>query len=469
VWLVLVIGLFRAIYVIIAGAQIIHLPYETTKPELFILYGAQRLISGQQLYPKLGDMPFVISVYNPLTYLPAALAGRVFGLDLYGILVVGRYISYISTVALGLLLGLWVWRKTAACKAALLAGLGIFYFNSVALTDFFRLRPESPGLLFTFAGVVVFLSGWSPRMYVSAVLFFISFLFKQSFVAAPISAAIFFLASKQYRHALAFSATLGGLLLVFFIIMYRTSGERFFENTIVALAVNEVHPIRSLWTVYGKALIQSSYGLLLAVPLAVYVLVAKKEHLYIITYFLVCVIWTFYSAGKVGAQVNYYSELAILCVLIIALIFGSKEWQGKPVVLLILGMLAAQVAVTTFRHGILGERIAVGTENIEPYVKRYAAAPGKKLITHEHIAVHTGEITGLDWVLLEHLAEKKVLDLSVIFNAIARGEFSLIVLSQHPMTRLEMRILYAVKKGPYRLVHADDAVSEWAVVGKGLQ
>jgi len=460
-WLILAVASLRSVYVLINGAQLLHLPFESTKPEAFILHGIQRIAQHEPLYQPLGEMPFIVHVYNPLTYVLPGLAGRMFDLDSPHMLLVGRYISYLSTLILGVLLAVWVKRTTGDWKSALLAGLGIFYFHAVALTDFFRCRPESPGLLFTFSGVIMLLSAWRWRAPASAVLFFLAFLYKQSFIAAPISAAAFFLLAKQYRHALTFSLTIAGLLMAFCIIMYRTTQERYFQNAVVALAVNDVRPIESAATVYGKPLVQALYGLLPAVPLAVSVLIAGKNQFYLIIYFFVCLGWSFYSAGKIGAQANYYAEFAVLSLVIVALAAGSREWQRRPIVLAMLGLLASQALIGIAHHGILGERIPVAGKDVTPYVERYKQVFGSKLITHEEIAIHLGEIVGLDWVLLEHLAEKRRIDLSSIFRQISKGAYAMVILNQHVATRLEMRILYAVKEGPYKLAYFDDTVSEW--------
>ncbi|MDI6735072.1 MAG: hypothetical protein QME42_02565 [bacterium] len=118
-------------------------------------------------------------------------------------------------------------------------------------------------------------------------------------------------------------------------------------------------------------------------------------------------------------------------------------------------------------NGISGGGLKVVVENnreikdIFSYVKKYKSIPGKKLITHETIAIHTGDIVGFDWFLLSHLQDKGLIKLDTIFYNISKGKYSMVVLNQGIITELEWNMYQAVKNGPYVLTYYDNIVSEW--------
>jgi hypothetical protein len=116
----------------------------------------------------------------------------------------------------------------------------------------------------------------------------------------------------------------------------------------------------------------------------------------LLVYFCVCCVWTFYSAGKNGASVNYYSELAILSLVIISISLGIQNGDGPVPGLLVLAVLCANVLSTTLTgEGIGSSGIRVRAPDITRELARYENLPGRKLITHEGIAVRVGEVVGL--------------------------------------------------------------------------
>ena len=459
-WVFLLIACFPAAYIVVTGAQLLTIPYETTRPEAFTAHGAQCIALHKPLYPPFGKIPYTIHVYNPLTYLPAGLAGRVFDLDLNGIRYVGRLISYLSTLLLSLLLILWIRKDTGDWKPALLAGVGIYYFHLVALTDFFRIRSEPPGLLYTFAGVVMFLSHRRHRVLAAAMLFFIAFLHKQSFVAAPISAFLFLLVSKDYRNALRFFSAMVGMLAFCFLTMDMLTGTDYFYNTIVAQAVNDVRPLFHL-SAHRRFLFDALYSLILSMPIALALLILRRRYLYLVLYFFVSLVWTIYSTGKLGAAYNYYCEITILSLVIVAMALASKGKRDIVGVVIILSLLNFQVFATLVENGLWGNEIPLYRLDKRFYVERYKAMPGKKLITEERIAIHVGDVVGFDWFLLDILDEKGIIDFSPLYRQIAEGEYAIVVFPSMSKALIEGKIYAALQNGPYEKAYVDFYVVEY--------
>lgn len=83
-----------------------------------------------------------------------------FDLSDHAILVTGRAIAFVSSLALSTLLGGWIWRRYGNVAAALLAAMAPWFYHAIAISDFFRFRPESPALAFILAGVPEDEVGW---------------------------------------------------------------------------------------------------------------------------------------------------------------------------------------------------------------------------------------------------------------------------------------------------------------------
>jgi hypothetical protein len=418
------------------------------------------------LYPPFGQMPYLIRVYNPLTYLPAGLAGWFLGLDLRVMLLVGRLVSYLSSLLLGLLLFVWIWRYTGDWKPGVLAAMGIFYFHEAALSEFFRLRPESPALLFTFAGVAAFLSKHRLRIFAAAFLFFIAFLFKQSFIAAPISAGLFLVLSKEYKDALRFSLAMVAMLLLFFLAMYCLTGANYFYHTIVSLAVNDIDMVR-MFLIFRRFLIETLYGLMLSLPVALTLLIIQRRCYFLILYFAVSLVWTFFSLGKHGASYNYFGELTILSLVIVAAATVPQTRRSIIGVVVILFLLCFQMYSTILgHHGIRGEEIAAETRDLGPDIERYKTLSGKKLIIEEMIAVYVGDVVGLDWVLLDDLEKKGLIDLSPLYRQITEGEYAICAFGSPFPAPVEGKMLGMVVKGPYRFTRSTGGIMEFRRVEK---
>lgn len=459
-WLFLLLGYIQAGLTVRTGAWLLTVPTETSRTEAFILNGSIQIAHGNALYYPVGKAPYWIHVYNPLTYIPAGLAGRVFDLGTEGIRAVGRYLSYISTLLLALVLLLWVRRETRDWKAAAFVAVGLFYFHLITLTDFYRFRPESPGLLFTFWGVSVFCSQRRRRLIESAVLFFAAFLFKQSFIAAPISAFLYLLIRRDFKDALRFCGMMAGQLAVFFLLMFAMTGKAYFESTMLALANNEMMVLHHLGS-HHRYITDALYGLLIALPVALVVLAVERRGHFMKLYLPLAVAWAIASAGKMGADYNYYNEAAIALLATVALALGARGRGADIGAALILASLLFQIYATTNDKGLRGEKIDAAVYDLRPYIERYREMPGRKLITEEIVAIHVGDPVGFDWFLLEHLEKRGALDLSPLFERIERGEFDVIGLGRATTTILEQRMRAAIEKGPYAETRFGGVVVEY--------
>lgn len=471
-WIMLALGSLHSLITLYQGTLALGYPYATTRIEAFVLNGALRFAQGQDIYLGLNNPHYIVHVYNPLSYLPAGFLGRLFNLSTENILLAGRLMSYLATLLLAGALSYWVRIKTGQWKYGLLVGVGIYFFQAFAATDFFRFRPEPLALLFTFLGVMIYSSEFRNKIFFTSALLFIAFLFKQPFIAAPIAVLIHLLVIKNYKSAAVFCAVMGSLLLTYFGIGYFATDGRFFQNTILAMAGNNIHAVRN-FTTYVPLYFQRSYALVL-LPLVVAPAFIRlwPKYRFLIIYLLTCAGWAFITAGKSGASDNYFSEVTILLLICTALVLANYKLKQPAVVTGLLILMSSQVFADWAKEGVLTPTIKIRFENhgvdFGPYIKRYCQptgshAPQHTLILHEKIAVHCGNPAGLDWYLMDLLADRQQIDLTPLLAKVANGKFQRIVFDQQPLSRLEVRIFELVKNGPYRRAYSDNVVSEWVL------
>ncbi len=466
-WIGLALGSLHALIILYQGTLALAYPFATTRIESFILNGATRFAQGLPIYLGLENNQYIVHVYNPLSYLPVGILGRLFNLNMENMLLAGRLLSYFSTLLLASVLAAWVRHVSGQWRYGLFVGFGIFFFQQFAATDFFRFRPEPVALLLTFLGVLVYQSNSRNKIIITSLLLFSAFLFKQPFIAAPFAVLIHLLVEKNYRSATLFCTSMGGLLVLYFSIAYIATDGLFFQNTFVAMANNQISVINN-FKIYMPIYFERSYALILAPPIAALALLRLwPKYRFIIIYFFVSTAWTFFTAGKNGAGDNYFSELTILSLLCIALALAEYKTKQPLIMSALLLLLSSQVITDWVREGILTPTMKIRFENggasIAPYVKRYCGSTTNTLILHEKLAVHCGNPVGLDWYLMDLLASRGQIHLSPLFSKITQGEFQRVIFDQQPRSQTAVTIFRLVKNGPYRRAYSDKVISEWVL------
>lgn len=452
------------------GFKAITIPFPTSRPEAFVLDGVMRLAAGDALYRLLADAPMTIHVYNIFAYAVPAVVASPFSGGAETLLIVGRSIGLVSSVALAVMLGLHTYRISTSYLVALFAALSPFFFYEIALTQFFRLRPESPALLFSAAAIIYLLRSGerTPSLLCVAGLCFVSFMFKQSFIAAPVAIGLYFLLARRWRCLGVFSAAYGSAIVTLFIVMYGTSGYAYLDNAFVAMASNDVQVLEAI-KIYSGYFFEKSFGLLLALPFALALAIKRiSSNALIVCYFVTALVWNVYSSGKLGSSSNYYAEFGIASIIIIASVFRDhREDSGMPLLkLLVLLPIAFQVMFSaTSGFAASSPIITRGDQGVDlaPYISRYQTNEGK-LILHEKIAVQLGNPAGYDWFLLDILIKKGRFDAGPFFQRIRAGEFETIVFSKEPYSKFERDLYRVVLMSPYRKTYEDQTVMEFGRV-----
>jgi hypothetical protein len=401
-------------------------PYPTCITELFILDGARCVSEGRTLYPPVGKPPFVIHVYNPLTYLGAGLAGRWLRLDLDGLLVAGRLISFASAIGILAVLGGHLWMRSRDWRVVLFLVAMVAGYHTSTLTDFFRNRPETPGILFSVAGWVVAQQrprGWP---FLAAACFGLAFAFKQSFVSAPLAVAVQLTLERDVRSLLRMASATAALDALVMFGGMGFFGRGYLEHTVFAMSSNPMHLVENTAFFYG-ILAREHWGLLLpAAMLAVAWLLRRDRRDPLVIYLGACALLTTLIHAKVGADINYHGELSLLMVLAVVSATSAMIARRSPLLVVPLVLLTLAVWLPIFRHGpgwngICPSRIhptphcsidAPPFGDMTRYEARYRGRRGPVLFFQEELAVRSRDPQALDWLLLEVLFEASPLNVA---------------------------------------------------------
>jgi|GEM_PF-5084793 len=448
------------------GAGHIGLPYPTGVTELYIADGIGAVARGEPIYPPLDSLPFVVRVYNPLTYLPGGLLARLFTDDFDGLLIAGRVLPFASGLAFLLLAGVWSQRRFGRSTLTVFLPVLLMVMHSSTMTDFFRNRPEMPGLLLIFAGWFAFdlrLRRWPV---VSALCFAGAFAFKQSFIAAPAAVSLLLLIERDARMVATFGGTLLASVLVVVLGAWLTLGDGYFDHTFFLLAANPVHPLRASASFY-PILIRDHWQLIFpgAVVALVWLLAAGRERP-LCVYLGLCLAWTSWSHGKFGADLNYHGELSILLALVIVTATHRMLEQGSRWAPLPVAAVLAFLVFGTLTHGVGWNRVCLNrirptphcepgppaTGDVRPTSEALRTRGANLLILQPEIALRTGRVVALDTALLTLLFEQGRLDLELVLGPVRARRHTTIVLPLHPTGYLRQVAAVAEAAG-YRSVH----------------
>ncbi|MDH3716925.1 MAG: hypothetical protein OES79_02275, partial [Planctomycetota bacterium] len=196
-----------AVRVVHQGFETAVTPVPTCLTEMHIVHGMQQVARSEPLYPVVDGLPFTYHLYNPLTYLPAGWAAGWLGWDVDQLLVAGRIVPFCSMLGLLLALGYYVRRRTGDWWAAAACVLMVLFYHSSTLTDFFRNRPETPGLLLTLGGWIVVQLRPRQWPFLAAALFVAAIAFKPIFLAAPLACGLQLLLQREHKSLSQLTAT----------------------------------------------------------------------------------------------------------------------------------------------------------------------------------------------------------------------------------------------------------------------
>ncbi len=333
--------------------------HQTSGCEIESAFNIWRAAQGQPVYGDSSRMPFAGAYFNWLFYSSYGAIARTFAAvddtaELYR--VARRFTAVGAVFGTFAITGLLVCinRPAGSSRATLAAAMGVsVFFGALPGWWVITARPDIWGLALEAAGVVWFLA-WHRRTPMSAVvgaavLFYLAWSFKQTFVAGPAAVGLFLMFHRSWRDVAVLVCIMGASVGLTMFLM--GPSYRFGLSETVAATGFEASIGR------GNAVSAASklLWLLLAVPLVWHAarvdLLARENRSLRQDALQVGLLGTFIglaifapSASKVGAATNYYFSPALMLSLAVsaALPAATKERYILPSAL---AMLALPLAV----------------------------------------------------------------------------------------------------------------------------
>jgi hypothetical protein len=275
-------------------------PGDTSMPESLIVYGMQRMNSGQTLYLDFHQAPFNYMPYTPLYSWIVAHLGRI--AQWGSLFMIGRIFTFGCVLILTAIL--YVNARRQYGRTLIAASGGLLLLGSTLLWQWsVTARPDVLAILLSICGLLIWIRAENSMKRAVACLFFIlAFLAKQSAIAAPLSVLAFSFAKRQTRPALELLVCWLLPVLALFALMHWTTGGL---STLNIIGSNRAPMNFANLRLTGVLFLQAA-----ALPLILAILaIPAKEWMHPeVFYFLISTAFASVSASKLGSNVNYFLE-----------------------------------------------------------------------------------------------------------------------------------------------------------------
>jgi hypothetical protein len=455
----------------------IRYPFPTCTTELVVLDGIQKVAHHESLFPPLSELPFSIHVYNTLNYLPGGLAGNLWSLSIDQMLTISRIVPLLCGLGLLVVCAAYAWTLSRNWLLTGFTALAILAYHSATLTDFFRNRPETPGLFFSFLGffLVAVDSKYRPKVwpYLSALCFAIAFGFKQVFISAPLAVGLYLVMDKSQRSALfAFCLTYLNLILIGTLTSFYWLGSGYFQHTYLSMSTNPFDFLKALqffWpTLYSKywgfsLLVGFLFAVLDSVRTGMKAGPSKKiEPIWY--YFLICLILTLIFSSKTGADFNYFGELSVLIIMGLVVSLARRMSVRDPLALFLVAPMLVSIWWGIYQYGSSWNQICLNRADPTPNcfsdqppfgdrtkaVERYRAYPKNTLILDSEIGIRSGHTSVNDWFLLSLLFDNHFLKFDHLREAVDSRYYQTIVFNMDDANDWTKKLLVQAYRDGYR-------------------
>lgn len=324
----------------------IRFPYPVDYGEGPILNQVLRLAHFRGIYPtSLTEAPFTVANYPPVYPLAQVPFYWLFGPAYW----YGRAISFISTLAASVFIGLTLYALTKDRIAAAIGGALLLAFPYVlAWSAFCRVDSLALGLSWVGLFVIVSSSESALGLAAAAALFVAAIYTRQSYaLTAPLAAFVWLLRESPRRRAWVLAAWTGGLTAAAFLVLQGLTQGGFFFN-IVTLNINafDWHEVATYATAYWE------HAAILVVGSAVFVLlglVYRPSAWWLGVPYLLGALVDALTVGKAGSSVNYMFELCAALSFTAGAIIAlpGSRWLAKTVLILVLAFQAQRLFTWT--------------------------------------------------------------------------------------------------------------------------
>lgn len=315
--------------------QVALFPYPVDYGEGPILDQVIRLSKFGNIYPAAFDSPpFRVTNYPPLYHLAQLPFAAVFGPAYW----YGRFISFFSALACGILIGLTLYNLTKNRWASLTGGLVLFTLPYILHWSPFC-RVDSFALMLSWAGLF-YITLWPDQrrgIFLAGTFLAAAIFTRQSYgLAAPLAAFIWLLAHKPRRRAFGLALYVALLSIIIFTIITFLSNGGIFKN-IVTANVNKFYweTVENYLDQIWEHLPYWIIGCGIFVAGAIWF---RVKSWWLVAPYLVGACASAITIGKAGSNVNYLFEFSAALSLTSGALLASvkRAWWLNLVILIAL-------------------------------------------------------------------------------------------------------------------------------------
>ncbi len=320
-YLLLALGAARMVLYFIYAADMLPLPLESHNLEAKMVLLAYRAEHGLSLYPAWWDGPYVSNWFGPVNSVLVGLAGRLLGAGIRELFLIGRTVSFASSLLTTLVVAVAISRRYG--QAAGLAG-GVLSLGSGPMFGFtVMVRPDALAELLGVTGFL--LSGGRSRgtrgagvaLLVSAILT------KQTAAVFLVAAALATALAGEKRRSLGIlAAAAAGLVGV--VVAVTLLGEPLFARSLVG---ERVMPWSfPTWRMVSRRIVVSSPDLLLLPAIGVWLWLrdrSRPREVRPAALVLVLLASSLVLSAKLGADMNYYLSLRVAAALAVGALWHA--------------------------------------------------------------------------------------------------------------------------------------------------
>jgi len=365
---VIALATVRAAGYLLYVVWIVAFPLEIQALEAVMVHHSWRVLTGLPLYPDWETYPHVTNFFTPMYFWLVGSLGRATRADIPQLFVIGRAVTFLSTLAATACLA-WYLRARhgtqAACVGALLSLPPAPLYGFALMT-----RPDA---MADSAGVVGFLlTRLNARKapIVGAVLLAVAILTKQTAALYLLAAILGCLAEGRYRRAFRITAVSIVVLALACIILTTSSGPLFLKSIVQEgqsplSAVAWMRVAERLATLSPELLIVSVAGL-------VWWYSQNERGMFVAMATLLA--GSLLTAFKVGADLNYFLPLRTTCALAAGTLWAAAHRSFRERAAWITAATAGAVLVMMpgAIHAVAGARQA---HALSSYIASASGAP----------------------------------------------------------------------------------------------
>jgi hypothetical protein len=384
-YLLLVLGVARAILYCVYAADMLPLPLESHNLESKSVLLAYRAAHGLSLYPAWWDYPYVSNWFGPVNALVVGLLGRVLDGEFRGLFLVGRTVSFASSLLTTLVLAVAIGRRWG--RGAGLAG-GVLSLGSGPMFGFtVMVRPDALAELLGVGGFLLS-DGRSGRARAAGIaLLVLAILTKQTAAVFLLAAALATGLAGEKRRGLAILGAAAALLI---------------GVVAVVTVVREPHFARSLvgervmpwsfdtWLTAFRRIIVSCPDVLVLPVIGLWLWLGDPSQPRAVrpaTLVVVLLASSLVLSLKLGADINYYLSLRVAEALAVGALWHAvhstatdRQPRLRSILLTAMTLSATALVVPSVLMGTMyvdlanGESVFYETPNGRTFLRSYREA-----------------------------------------------------------------------------------------------